>query len=538
MKLSRNLRHIPSLIMAVAASIPIMTAFEMMTHRGSTPNGASPPLAPPRVGAPKPSSGIPPSNPSGAAPTGSPPRTGGTTSGRVTTPSGSASPTAPQSPSARRYSVKIPRIGRTSRIGARRLPKPSRGQLASRAASRPRAGRLVSGTFTGPQVSDAFGMVQASVTVVKGNIVDVAISAPKDNPLSANINSQAIRYLRTETLNAQGANINAISGATATTQAYLQSLQGALAQMPKYTASAQSNAQTGPGRSRRPNGAVRPSTGRPSGAPRLRVRGVKSLRAGAIRPVKPATSRSKSSRRASTPATRSRSGTPPLAPGTYSGPSVQDPYGVVQTSITISRGKITNVSITAPKDNAVSANINSQAIGYLRTETLNAQSANISAISGATATSQAFVQSLQGALAHVPKYTAGAKAGGQSQPTAPQTPGGNPPALPGAAASPKSSTHFAIKGGANDDSGGDDGAHGHAVTPVTVGSTPLGPTATSGGHSNSTARHFSITGGGSDEGRGDGGSSTQVQKHGKARQHTGKKRSQRGPSVKKTTPSD
>jgi uncharacterized protein with FMN-binding domain len=308
--------------------------------------------------------------------------------------------------------------------------------------------------------------------------------------------------------------------------------------MPKYTASPQSNAQTRPGRSRRPNGAVRPSTARPSGAPRLRVRGVKSPRAGAIRPVKPATSRSKSSRRAPTPASRSRSGTPPLASGTYSGPSVQDPYGVVQTSITISQGKITNVSITAPKDNAVSANINSQAIGYLRTETLNAQSANISAISGATATSQAFVQSLQGALAHVPRNTAGGRAGVRSQPTAPQNPArGNAPSQRGAS-SPTPSTHFAIKGGANDDSGIDDGGSGHKVNPATEQSTAHDPTATSSGHANRAAHHFSIKGAGSDEGRGDGGSSTQAQKHAKARQHTGKKHSQRGSSAKKTTPSD
>jgi uncharacterized protein with FMN-binding domain len=84
--------------------------------------------------------------------------------------------------------------------------------------------------------------------------------------------------------------------------------------------------------------------------------------------------------------------------GTFSGPAVSDPFGTVQTTVTVAQGKITNVSITAPKNNPVSANINSQAVPYLRTETLTAQSASINSISGATLTSQAYVQSLQVAL--------------------------------------------------------------------------------------------------------------------------------------------
>jgi uncharacterized protein with FMN-binding domain len=84
--------------------------------------------------------------------------------------------------------------------------------------------------------------------------------------------------------------------------------------------------------------------------------------------------------------------------GTFAGPAVSDPFGAVQTTVTVAHGKITNVSITAPKDNPVSSNINSQAVPYLRTETLTAQSASINSISGATLTSQAYVQSLQAAL--------------------------------------------------------------------------------------------------------------------------------------------
>lgn len=83
---------------------------------------------------------------------------------------------------------------------------------------------------------------------------------------------------------------------------------------------------------------------------------------------------------------------------TITGPAVDDPYGVVQATITVTGRKITNVSITAPEDNPRSASINSYAVPALRTETLQAQSANVSLISGATLTSEAYVQSLQAAL--------------------------------------------------------------------------------------------------------------------------------------------
>jgi hypothetical protein len=58
----------------------------------------------------------------------------------------------------------------------------------------------------------------------------VDISAPQNNPVSSSINGQAVPLLRQETLRAQSANVNMISGATITSQAYIQSLQAALAQ--------------------------------------------------------------------------------------------------------------------------------------------------------------------------------------------------------------------------------------------------------------------------------------------------------------------
>jgi uncharacterized protein with FMN-binding domain len=83
---------------------------------------------------------------------------------------------------------------------------------------------------------------------------------------------------------------------------------------------------------------------------------------------------------------------------TYVGPAVQDQFGAVQATITVTGNKITKVQIAAPMDDQRSAFINSQAVPLLQSETLQAQSANVNVISGATETSDAYVQSLQGAL--------------------------------------------------------------------------------------------------------------------------------------------
>jgi uncharacterized protein with FMN-binding domain len=67
--------------------------------------------------------------------------------------------------------------------------------------------------------------------------------------------------------------------------------------------------------------------------------------------------------------------------------------------VTASGSKITNVAV--PRDDAVdgrSYQINSEAVPILQSETMSAQSAQIDGVSGATYTSQAYVQSLQSAL--------------------------------------------------------------------------------------------------------------------------------------------
>lgn len=84
---------------------------------------------------------------------------------------------------------------------------------------------------------------------------------------------------------------------------------------------------------------------------------------------------------------------------TYDGSSVQTRYGTVQVAVTVAGSKITNVSfLQLSSSDGRSADINGQAGPMLLQETLSAQSSNIDTISGATFTSEGYLQSLQSAL--------------------------------------------------------------------------------------------------------------------------------------------
>ncbi|HEV2368519.1 MAG TPA: FMN-binding protein [Acidimicrobiales bacterium] len=107
---------------------------------------------------------------------------------------------------------------------------------------------------------------------------------------------------------------------------------------------------------------------------------------------------------ASTPTTAAPTTTVPPTTTTQgsrkaNGSDVPYRYGELELQVTVSGGKITD--IRPVMDNATdprSAQINDEAIPYLRQQALQAQSANIDGVSGATYTSEAYVQSLQAAL--------------------------------------------------------------------------------------------------------------------------------------------
>ena len=85
--------------------------------------------------------------------------------------------------------------------------------------------------------------------------------------------------------------------------------------------------------------------------------------------------------------------------GTYRGQTVTHMYGTITVTVTISGGRISNLSeqYTDPGDPR-SQYIDQQAIPMVKQEVLAADSANVSTIGGATFTSAAYLQSLQSAL--------------------------------------------------------------------------------------------------------------------------------------------
>jgi uncharacterized protein with FMN-binding domain len=84
------------------------------------------------------------------------------------------------------------------------------------------------GTFTGPSVYVNYGNVQVKITVVNGRITDaVAVKAPTGK--NDRYTNMSVPVLKQQTLKAQSANIQGVSGASYTSYGWFTSLQGALA---------------------------------------------------------------------------------------------------------------------------------------------------------------------------------------------------------------------------------------------------------------------------------------------------------------------
>ncbi|MCW2601437.1 MAG: hypothetical protein JWM02_3266 [Frankiales bacterium] len=83
---------------------------------------------------------------------------------------------------------------------------------------------------------------------------------------------------------------------------------------------------------------------------------------------------------------------------TVTGTSADTRYGPVQVRITVSGGQLVSATAIVYPTGGRDSEINSYAIPVLDKETVAAKSASIDSVSGATFTSQGYVQSLQSAL--------------------------------------------------------------------------------------------------------------------------------------------
>ena len=218
------------------------------------------------------------------------------------------------------------------------------GAAPPAAAQSPQGGAepIGNGTVTGEAAQTQYGAVQVRLTVSGGKITKAeAVQAPKGGQ-SDRITSNAVPRLNQAAVAAQGAEIDAVSGATYTSGGYKKSLQSALDKA--RAAGAGQGAGTGSGSGQGAGG---------GGSAEAR---------------------------------------------TVTGDAAQTQYGPVQVRITVSGGKITEAeTVQAPKGGQ-SDRITANAVPKLNQAAVAAGDAEIDAVSGATYTSAGYRQSLQSAL--------------------------------------------------------------------------------------------------------------------------------------------
>ncbi len=99
------------------------------------------------------------------------------------------------------------------------------GSGAAGSGAAPAADVVVNGTVA----QTRWGPVQVQVHIVAGKITDAkTLQVPNGNRRDVEINAYAVPRLRAEVLAAQSADIDAVSGATVTSDGYVSSLQAAL----------------------------------------------------------------------------------------------------------------------------------------------------------------------------------------------------------------------------------------------------------------------------------------------------------------------
>ena len=101
----------------------------------------------------------------------------------------------------------------------------SGGSSAASTTTAPPTGK----NFDGKLVRTKYGPVQVRITVAGGKITDIVLVAvPGANARTDQINEAALPTLRAHALSAQSADVDTVSGATATSDGYRKSLQAAI----------------------------------------------------------------------------------------------------------------------------------------------------------------------------------------------------------------------------------------------------------------------------------------------------------------------
>jgi uncharacterized protein with FMN-binding domain len=106
------------------------------------------------------------------------------------------------------------------------------GSSSSQQGSTPTAtGQYKNGSYTGAEADAQWGYIQVKITIQNGKLTNVQfLEYPNHRDRSVEINNYAIPQLTSEAIQAQSSRVDVISGATDTSEAFMQSLGDALSQ--------------------------------------------------------------------------------------------------------------------------------------------------------------------------------------------------------------------------------------------------------------------------------------------------------------------
>jgi len=261
----------------------------------------------------------------------------------------------------------IGRIKQPGTLGT--TPAPSDSGATGVATTAKATATMVAGAqvvnASGKTFQTPWGNLATTIQVKDGKVVAVNIPTLPDSPPSV----YAKQYLIDQALRSGSSNIQGVSGATITSNAFKASLESALAQAATQgitvTGGLSSNTSTGANTTTQT-----PPPAAPAPTPKITAPTIAKT----------------TSNTASAPASVS---------GTFTGSAYQTPWGNAVASVTFTNGKITNVTMPQVPNSPPSQ----QAEPYLIQQAMAAGSANIQGVSGATYASIAFKSSLESAIA-------------------------------------------------------------------------------------------------------------------------------------------
>ena len=115
-------------------------------------------------------------------------------------------------------------------VGLPIIATPTPSSLNSQQAT-PTTGQYKDGIYTGSIADAYYGNIQVQAIISKGKLNDVIfLQHPSDNRTSESINAQAMPLLKEEAIQKQSMSVDVVSGASDSSQAFIESLGNALAQ--------------------------------------------------------------------------------------------------------------------------------------------------------------------------------------------------------------------------------------------------------------------------------------------------------------------